>query len=48
MSVASRVSDEMQTRLGHEVGYNIRFEDCTSDQTVIKVNLIIYLKIFSI
>jgi HrpA-like RNA helicase len=23
-------------KLGHEVGYSIRFEDCTSDKTVIK------------
>ncbi|XP_076046132.1 ATP-dependent RNA helicase l(1)G0007 [Oratosquilla oratoria] len=36
MSVAKRVSDEMHTRLGEEVGYAIRFEDCTSENTVIK------------
>lgn len=36
MSVAKRVSDEMSTKLGEEVGYAIRFEDCTSDKTVIK------------
>eukprot|EP00919_Chromeraceae_sp_WS-2016_P020308 GHVR01048354.1.p1 GENE.GHVR01048354.1~~GHVR01048354.1.p1 ORF type:complete len:513 (+),score=154.21 GHVR01048354.1:53-1540(+) len=36
MSVAARVADEMGVKLGHEVGYNIRFEDCTSDRTVIK------------
>ncbi|KAL4443077.1 hypothetical protein ABPG74_002144 [Tetrahymena malaccensis] len=36
MSVAARVSEEMGTKLGHEVGYSIRFEDCTSDKTVIK------------
>lgn len=36
MSVAKRVSTEMGTRLGREVGYSIRFEDCTSDKTVIK------------
>nr|CAI5831091.1 unnamed protein product [Callosobruchus analis] len=36
MSVAKRVSDEMGTRLGDEVGYAIRFEDCTSENTVIK------------
>ena len=23
-------------KLGHEVGYSIRFEDCTSDKTIIK------------
>ncbi|KAJ9567348.1 hypothetical protein OSB04_003314, partial [Centaurea solstitialis] len=36
MSVAARVSQEMGTKLGHEVGYSIRFEDCTSDKTVLK------------
>ena len=36
MSVAKRVSDEMGVKLGEEVGYAIRFEDCTSDKTVIK------------
>ncbi|XP_050094871.1 pre-mRNA-splicing factor ATP-dependent RNA helicase PRP16 [Anopheles aquasalis] len=36
MSVAKRVSDEMAKPLGQEVGYAIRFEDCTSDATVIK------------
>lgn len=30
MSVAKRVSDEMDTALGDKVGYAIRFEDCTS------------------
>lgn len=36
MSVAKRVSEEMQVRLGDDVGYAIRFEDCTSENTVIK------------
>lgn len=36
MSVAKRVADEMDCRLGAEVGYAIRFEDCTSDETVVK------------
>lgn len=36
MSVAARVSEEMGSRLGQEVGYSIRFEDMTSDKTVIK------------
>ncbi|XP_052872660.1 pre-mRNA-splicing factor ATP-dependent RNA helicase PRP16 [Anopheles cruzii] len=36
MSVAKRVSDEMGTPLGQQVGYAIRFEDCTTDATVIK------------
>ncbi len=36
MSVAARVAEEMGVRLGRECGYSIRFEDCTSDDTVIK------------
>ena len=36
MSVAKRVSDEMGVELGEDVGYSIRFEDCTSDRTLIK------------
>ena len=36
MSVAARVSQEMGVKLGHEVGYSIRFEDCTSDATILK------------
>jgi pre-mRNA-splicing factor ATP-dependent RNA helicase DHX38/PRP16 len=36
MSVAKRVSEEMEVKLGGIVGYAIRFEDCTSKETVIK------------
>ncbi|XP_055684483.1 pre-mRNA-splicing factor ATP-dependent RNA helicase DHX16 [Lutzomyia longipalpis] len=36
MSVAARVAQEMNVKLGNEVGYSIRFEDCTSERTVIK------------
>ncbi|XP_070683203.1 pre-mRNA-splicing factor ATP-dependent RNA helicase DEAH1-like isoform X1 [Malus domestica] len=36
MSVAARVSQEMGVKLGHEVGYSIRFEDCTSEKTFLK------------
>lgn len=36
MSVAKRVSEEMGVELGQEVGYAIRFEDCTSRATEIK------------
>lgn len=39
MSVAKRVSEEMDVELGGLVGYAIRFEDCTSDETVIKCKL---------
>ncbi|KAJ2232654.1 hypothetical protein GGF40_000367 [Coemansia sp. RSA 1286] len=35
MSVAARVADEVGTKLGHDVGYAIRFEDCTSEKTEI-------------
>ena len=31
MSVAKRVSEEMNCELGEDVGYAIRFEDCTSE-----------------
>jgi ATP-dependent RNA helicase DHX8/PRP22 len=36
MSVAKRVAEEVGCRLGEEVGYTIRFEDNTSDKTMIK------------
>ena len=36
MSVAKRVAEEVGCKLGQEVGYTIRFEDCTSPDTKIK------------
>eukprot|EP00127_Corallochytrium_limacisporum_P002320 Clim_evm108s109 gene=Clim_evmTU108s109 len=36
MSVAKRVSEEMDVALGQEVGYSIRFEDMTSKKTRLK------------
>ncbi|KNC81340.1 pre-mRNA-splicing factor ATP-dependent RNA helicase DHX15, partial [Sphaeroforma arctica JP610] len=36
MSVATRVAQEMDVMLGEEVGYTIRFEDCTSNKTRLK------------
>ncbi|TRX97603.1 hypothetical protein FHL15_001358 [Xylaria flabelliformis] len=36
MSVAKRVSEEVGCVLGEEVGFSIRFEDCTSQATKIK------------
>ncbi|RYR00991.1 hypothetical protein Ahy_B06g079862 isoform D [Arachis hypogaea] len=36
MSVAKRVSEEMETELGEKVGYAIRFEDVTGPNTIIK------------
>ena len=36
MSVATRVAQEMDVTLGEEVGYTIRFEDCTGPKTKLK------------
>ena len=36
ITVAKRVSEERGCRLGREVGYSVRFDDCTSPQTYIK------------
>jgi pre-mRNA-splicing factor ATP-dependent RNA helicase DHX15/PRP43 len=36
MSVAKRVSEEMDVVLGEEVGYSIRFEDKCSPKTILK------------
>ncbi|PGH26968.1 pre-mRNA-splicing factor ATP-dependent RNA helicase PRP43 [Polytolypa hystricis UAMH7299] len=36
MSVAERVANEMDVNLGEEVGYSIRFEDVTSQKTILK------------
>ena len=36
MSVAARVAEEMDCRLGEEVGYSIRFEECSGPKTVLK------------
>ncbi|XP_059142711.1 pre-mRNA-splicing factor ATP-dependent RNA helicase DHX16-like [Physella acuta] len=36
MSVSARVAEEMGWKLGNEVGYSIRFEDCTSERTILK------------
>ena len=35
MSVSARVAEEMGVKLGNEVGYSIRFEDCTSERTAL-------------
>ncbi|KAH6921065.1 hypothetical protein HPB50_027946 [Hyalomma asiaticum] len=40
MSVSARVSEEMGVKLGNEVGYSIRFEDCTSERTVLNVIIV--------
>ena len=36
MSVARRVAEEMDVELGEEVGYSIRFEECSSAKTFVK------------
>lgn len=36
MSVAQRVADEMDVKIGEEVGYSIRFEDMTGPKTMLK------------
>lgn len=36
VTVSRRVSEELNVRLGEEVGYAIRFEDRTSEKTIIK------------
>lgn len=36
MSVARRVAEEMDVLLGEEVGYSIRFEECSGPRTMIK------------
>lgn len=35
-SVAKRVAEEFGCQLGQEVGYTVRFDDCTSPETIIK------------
>lgn len=36
MSIAKRVAEEMDVVMGEEVGYTIRFEDCTTNDTILK------------
>ncbi|CAI7810573.1 unnamed protein product, partial [Closterium sp. NIES-53] len=36
MSVSRRVADEMDVTIGEEVGYSIRFEDCSGPKTSLK------------
>ena len=36
VTLANRVAEERQTVLGHDTGYCVRFDDCTSDETKIK------------
>lgn len=36
MSIAKRVSEEMDVVLGEEVGYSVRFEECSTSSTILK------------
>ncbi len=36
-TVATRIAEELQTKLGEKVGYQVRFSDQSSEQTLIKV-----------
>lgn len=36
MSVSRRVAEEMDVNIGDEVGYSIRFEDCSGPKTILK------------
>jgi HrpA-like RNA helicase len=36
MSVAKRVSEEMDVTLGSHVGYSVRFDECVSKRTILK------------
>ena len=45
MSVAKRVSEELDVNLGEEVGYSIRFEECSGPKTVLKC--VLWLLAFS-
>lgn len=41
MSVSRRVAEEMDVTIGEEVGYSIRFEDCSSARTVLKYVILV-------
>lgn len=47
-TLARRVSEEMGTVLGAQCGYSIRFDDCTSEQTVIKASPAVSLAFCSV
>lgn len=36
ISVAKRVSEEMDVKLGDQIGYSVRFDDCASEDTILK------------
>lgn len=46
MSVAKRVSEEMEVKLGEEVGYSIRFEDVTSRVWEIVCGFVMYMYMY--
>lgn len=44
VTLATRVAEERGVALGDEIGYAVRFDDCTTDNTKIKVCFIICLR----
>lgn len=36
ISIARRVAEEMDVELGQQVGYSVRFDECTGEKTVLK------------
>jgi pre-mRNA-splicing factor ATP-dependent RNA helicase DHX15/PRP43 len=36
ISVAKRVAEEMDVKLGNQVGYSVRFDECSSEDTILK------------
>ena len=36
MSIAQRVTEEMDVTLGQEVGYTVRFNDCSGPSTILR------------
>lgn len=48
LNYKNRVCEERNCKVGEEVGYVVRFDNCTSSKTKIKVWNIFLLKIFSI
>ncbi|VDN50983.1 unnamed protein product [Dracunculus medinensis] len=47
VTLANRVAEEKMCKLGEEVGYIIRFHDATSENTKIKVNILIFSHFFA-
>ena len=46
ISVASRVAEEMQCTLGHQVGYQVRFDDRTSKGDKLYIGIVAFIFVF--